>query len=990
VPDGAAGGAPAHSPLSIHLLGPFEVCVNGVPLPRARFRKGHLLLALLALRSGCEVERAWLAGLLWPESPEPQALKSLRSSLTDLRLALGPEAGRLRSPTSHALALGLSGAEVDVLAFDAAVARGDTASLAEAVALYRGPLLEGCAEEWAFQERQAREQAYLQALETLAGDALAREDRATAERCLRAAVAVDPLREGTQRALMQALVAGGNYAAATLAYRELRLRLHRELNAEPDPQTRALFEQIRAAARTEADGGTRRRGDLVTTQLLPTVAVSPSPQPHGPPARALPEGTITFLFTDIEGSTRLWEEHSRAMSEALARHDNLLHGAIEAHGGVVFKRMGDQICAAFPTAPDALGAALAAQRAVHDEPWEEAGPLPVRMALHTGTAEARDGDYFGPPLNRVRRLLDAGHGGQILLSSVTQELTCHHLPAGASLGDLGSHRLRDLQRPEQLFQLLHPDLPADLPPLRSLEAFAHNLPAQWTRFIGREQAMAEVKRLLTGSRLLTLTGVGGSGKTRLALQVAADLLEEYADGVWLVELASLADPALVPRIVAATLGLREDPGRSPTQTLLEHLRRRAVLLLLDNCEHLLLACAQLAEDVLRGCPQLRLLATSREGLGIMGEQTYVVPSLSLPDPRQLPPLDRLQEFEAVQLFADRAALSRPAFAVTPGNAGAVAQVCHRLDGIPLAIELAARVKVLPVEQLAERIDEMYRLLTRGSRTALPRQQTLRALIDWSYDLLSEKERALLRRMSVFAGGWTLAAAEAVCAGDGIAAVEMLGLLAQLVEKSLVQPEEPGSCAERGCGEVRYRLLETVRQYARERLLEVGEAAAVRGQHRDWCLSLAERAEPMLTGPEQDEWHERLEREHDNLRAALEWCVESGEAEAGLRLAGALWWFWQVGGYLGEGRERLEKLLALPGAQERTVARGNALHCAACWQSVWATMARHGGSRRRLWLSDASWVTRSELPTLSRVWHGWPCAGVSMPRCARCARRHSPS
>jgi predicted ATPase/DNA-binding SARP family transcriptional activator len=945
--------------LTLQLFGPFEARVQGAPLPRLRFRKGQWLLALLALRAGHEVERDWLAGLLWPDRTETPALTSLRNSLLSLRQALGPAACRLQAPTGSTLRLELATAEADVLAFDAAVVHGDSdapgGSLEQAVALYRGPLLEGCTEAWAFEERQVREEACLAALETLAGRAMAQGDPETAERYLHRAVILDPLREPAQRARMQVLATRGSYAAALLAYRELRLRLHRELNAEPDPETRALFEQIRAEARGKADG-----------------AVAPSPHPSVS-LSPLPEGTVTFLFTDIEGSTRLWEEHPEAMRTALARHHALLHDAIEAHAGVVFKSVDDQICAAFASAADALEAALAAQRALSGETRAQGdgetggsgarpvSSLRVRMALHTGTVEARDGDYFGPPLSRARRLLDAGHGGQILLTTVTRELTGGYLPAGAGLRDLGFHRLRDLQ-PEPLFQLLHSDLPAAFPPLRSLEAFAHNLPAQWTRFIGREQAMAEVKRLLSASRLLTLTGAGGSGKTRLALQVAADLLEGYADGVWLVEVASLSDPALVPRTMAATLSLREDPTRSPTQMLLDYLRPRSLLLLLDNCEHLLTACAKLVEQLLRGCPHLRILATSREALGIMGEQTLLVPCLSVPDPAQLPALERLQQFEAVQLFADRAALTRPAFAVTPANAWAVAQVCHHLDGIPLAIELAARVKGLSVEQLAGRLDEMFRLLTGGSRTALPRQQTLRALIDWSYNLLSEAERALLRGLSVFAGGWTLEAAEAVCGGpvgSGQYAVgsgdrslpplakaccllpteDVLGLLGQLVEKSLAQYEEPPgpgpqnapsappAHAEHASGEGRYRLLETVRQYARERLFEGGEAGAVRGRHRDWCLSLAERAEPKLLGPEQDEWIERLEREQDNLRAALEWCVESEAAEAGLRLAGALWWFWQVRGCLSEGRERLEKLLALPGAQESTVARGNALQCA---------------------------------------------------------------
>jgi predicted ATPase/class 3 adenylate cyclase len=950
----------AGSPLAIRLFGPFEARWNGGPLPHLRSRKGQWLFALLALRAGQEVERAWLAGVLWPDSSEAQALANLRNSLTDLRGALGEEEVRLRSPTPRTLCLDLAGAEIDVLAFDAAVANGDALALERAVALYRGPLLEGCTEEWAFQERQVREQAYLHALETLAAAALAGGDPATAERYLRLAVAVDPLRESAQRALLHALAAGGNYAAALLAYRELRLRLHRDLHAEPDPETTALFQQIRLQARGKAGGASAH----------PTCSV----------ATPIPEDTVTFLFTDVEGSTRLWEQHPDAMREALLRHDTLLHHAIEVHGGHVFKTFGDQFCAAFATAPDALEAALAAQRTLQAEPWEEVGSLRVRMALHTGAAEVRESDYFGPPLNRVAHLLAAAHGGQVLFSLAAAELVRDHLPEGASLRDMGERRLQDLVRPERIFQLVTPELPADFPPLRSLEAFPNNLPLQLTSFIGRGREMEEVKRLLGIHRLLTLTGAGGCGKTRLALQVAADRLAEYADGAWFVDLAPLADPTLVPQAVAATLGVLGAPGRPLVETLSAVLKSRQLLLVLDNCEHLLAACAGLADRLLQSCPHLRILATSRERLGITGETPYRVPPLSLPDLRQPPTLASLTQYEAVRLFIERALTALSTFTVTNANAPFVAQVCHRLDGIPLAIELAAaRVRVLPVEQIATRLDDRFRLLTGGSRTALPRQQTLRALIDWSYDLLSAAERTLLTRLSVFAGGWTLEAAEAVCAdddrrppttdhrhgtsggreggrwapadavegrgqvpasrrvlgrvptalprdyghseaarvgaepttqGDEAARVgptvvgreDVLELLGQLVDKSLVLYEAQGR-------EARYRLLETVRQYGRDRLLEAGEAEAVRGRHGHFFLRLAEAAEPQLRGPEQLVWLDHLEAEHDNLRAALDACQEEDGAALEVRLAGALWWFWANWGHFAEGQRHIERALS---------------------------------------------------------------------------------
>jgi len=481
----------------------------------------------------------------------------------------------------------------------------------------------------------------------------------------------------------------------------------------------------------------------------------------------LPTGTVIFLFTDIEGSTRLWEEHPGAMRLALERHDALLTAAIETNNGHVFKTVGDAFCAVFSTATDALDAAIQAQRNLRPlQPSATTSDLSlkVRMAIHVGAAELRGGDYFGPTLNRLARLLAVGHGGQILLSGAMQELVRDELPPGVSLRDWGQHRLRDLQRAEHVYQVVHPELPADFPPLRSLNELPNNLPQQMTSFVGREKEIAELRQWLTTSRLVTLTGAGGTGKTRLSLAVAAEVMGEFPDGVWLVELASLADPGLVPQTIATALGVREEPTRPIIQTLTDYLKSKTLLLVLDNCEHLLTACAQATETILRSSPHVRILASSREGLGVTGEHAYRVPSLTVPDPRHMPPMEKLDQYEAVRLFIDRALLVQPTFAVNNQNAPAVAQICHRLDGIPFAIELAAaRVKAMSVEQISQRLNDRFRLLTGGSRTALPRQQTLRALIDWSYDLLSDKEKTLLRRLSVFAGGWTLEAAEKVCA-----------------------------------------------------------------------------------------------------------------------------------------------------------------------------------------------------------------------------------
>jgi len=550
---------------------------------------------------------------------------------------------------------------------------------------------------------------------------------------------------------------------------------------------------------------------------------------------SLPTGTVTFLFTDIEGSTRLLREFGDRYAQVLTEHRRVLRTKFAERGGREVDTQGDALFVVFPSARDALSAAVAAQRAVVRHVWPDQLDVRVRMGLHTGEARLGEEGYVGLDVHRAARIGAAAHGGQILLSQTIRDLVADELPAEVSLQDLGERRLRDFARPQRLFQVVAPGLITDFPPLESLEVLPNNLPIQLTSFIGREREIAEIKELMRSTRLLTLTGAGGCGKTRLALQVAADVVETFRDGVWFVDLVGLSDPTIVPQAVASTLGMREASGRPLLAMLADYLRDRHVLLVLDNCEHLVVACAQLADNLLGACPHLQILATSREAVGIEGEQTFRVPSLSVPDLQRLPTLEKLTDYEAVRLFTERARWSQSAFRVTYQNAEAVARVCVQLDGIPLAIEMAAaRVKVLTVEQIATRLNDRFRLLSAGSRTALPRHQTLRATMDSSHDLLPEKERRVLRRASVFAGGWTLEAAEAICAGDGVEASEILDPLTRLVDKSLVIAEPHG-------GETRYRLLETVRQYGRDRLAESGETAGIRTRHRDWYLEFAELA-----------------------------------------------------------------------------------------------------------------------------------------------------
>jgi predicted ATPase/DNA-binding winged helix-turn-helix (wHTH) protein len=785
----------------------------------------------------------------------------------------------------------------------------------------------------------------------------------------------------------------------------------------------ALITRIMAARKAVGDDGRAQRliktvhghGYRFSGEIEPVATGDALPAGGAVSAAALPRTvepwpasgaiTITFLVAEPEDSVGLAQADPPAYRAALTRHQALLRDAVRVGGGEVFEAVGNGVAAAFADPTPAVAAALAGQLALRGEDWRAVGMpglLRSRMALHTGTAaavpapaSASEADAPGPAgvpaaagarsrtvpggLSRCVRLAAVAYGGQVVLSEATAALVRDALPDGTDLLDLGAHRLEEGARPERLYQLVPPQITGTFPAPRGVVARAHNLPRALTSFVGREGEAVEVRALLATTPLVTLTGPGGSGKTRLALRVAADVKAaagaaggagpggharspspDAPDGVWFVDLAPVADGALIPRAVAAAVGVREVPGQPLPAILAGALRQRALLLVLDNCEHLVDACAHLVETLLRAAPRLRVLTTSREPLRAAGEAVYRVPPLAAPDAAGDESAERVAVYPAVRLFVERARSVQPAFRLTAANAAAVAQVCRRLDGLPLAIELAAaRIRVLSPAQLVARLDDRFALLTGGDRTAVRRQQTLRASLDWSYELLTGAERTLLRRLAVFAGGCTLEAAEAVGndeaagfavrEGEAVGTADVLDLLTSVVDKSLVVVEEepgpdpalPAAAGDDPPGSLRYRSPETVRRYALERLDASGEAGRARAAHARFFLDLAERAAPELGGRRQAGWHARLETEHDNLRAALTWSVQTGDAERALRLVAALHWFWYRRRYWEEGYAWPARVLALPGAQEPTPLRARVLESAALfamWREPAAALA----------------------------------------------------
>ena len=882
--------------MEFKVLGPVAVTGDSGPLELGG-AKPRLVLAVLLANQDRWVSMDRLIDEVWGDDPPTSVVNTLQSYLSRLRRGLG--ANRLVSGRAG-YRLVAEGTVCDAVEFERLVGEtvGEQDSVArrgllvEALALWRGDPYQDVADTPTIVAERIRllERRLVTVERRVTADLdLGEHQRLISE--LERLVDQHPLREGLWGQLMLASYRSGRQADALAAYRRLRHLLAQELGIEPGPEIRRLEEQILLQDPAL---------DLVDLGSAPSQSVSPGPV----------SGTVTFLFTDIEQSTRLWEEQPDQMAAALAQHDRILTSIIESAGGYLFSSAGDSHAAAFRRASQALHAAIAGQLALQNVTVDGL-PLPVRMAVHTGEALERDGDYFGPVLNRAGRLRDSAHGGQILLSHAVEELVGDELPGQVSLLDLGEHRLRDLTRPERIYQLTHPELPATYPPLHTLDA-NNNLPIQLTSFVGRDQEVAEVHQLLRSSRLVTLTGAGGCGKTRLAIEAAASLLEQFPDGVWFVDLAPLTDPELVIGTTTRSLGLTEPRSRRSLDVLVEFIRTRTALMVLDNCEHLLEAVTQLTTKLIRAAPQLRVLATTRQPLGLKGESIWPVPPLRIP--AEDTPIDELQDFESVRLFQERAMSARPGFRITDANGEAVRRICRRLDGIPLALELVtALLRVLSTAMIADRLEISFTVLGSAGSDGPPHQRTLEATLDWSFDLLTQEEQKLLIRISVFAGGWTLEAAEQVCSGDGIDIAEVLELIFGLADKSMVVVGD-------GLLGTRYRLLEPLRQYASKKLVESGEEADFRRRHAEHFARLAEEAFYQLIGPEEVQWLDRLEDEVDNLRAALAWHLETGETQQGQLMAGALYRFFGRSLRDLENRNWLQRMLDADQTQSQPRAR----------------------------------------------------------------------
>ena len=855
--------------MELRILGPCELAAAGSPVPLGSLKQRMLLACLVAeLNRPVPVDR--LVATLWGDGPPAAVETTLRSLVSRLRRVLASiPPGDGEAPIEiighdAAYLLRADPGSVDAHRFEEDVAAGRRALSAgdpfeasrcfrAGLARWRGPALTELADVGhARLEANRLEEARVAALEYLADAELAGGDPAGAQATMESVVTDHPLREAAWGRLMLALYRQGRQADALRTYQRARRLLVEDLGVEPGPELRKLEQQVLAQ----------------------------SPELEGPAGPI--HNTVAFLFTDIEASTRRWEGDRQAMGADLARHDELLRSEVDRAGGRVFAHTGDGLCGSFPTAAAAVAAAVTAQRALLHQPWKAAEPLRVRMAVHAGAAESRGENWVGPPLNRTARLLSLAAGGQVLCSRAAADLAGDDLPAGVRLRDLGEHRLADLARPEQVFAVEHPDLPSGFPALHSGVDHRTNLVDPVTSFLGRSRELEELEVLLASARILTITGVGGAGKTRLATELAGRCLDRYPDGVWLVELAS-ARASQVADEAAAALGLVGGTGgRDRLDQLREWLAARRLLLVLDNCEHVVEDVAALLDAVLPMAPGLSVLATSREILALPGEVSWAVPPMSLPPPRPAGAAD-LAGFDAVELFCHRARSAQPSFALSDANAVAVAQICCRLDGIPLALELAAaRIRVLGAHQLAERLDDRFRLLAGTSRGTAARHHTLRATMDWSWDLLPTGEREALRRLSVFPATFDLDAAERVITNTGpdAAAVDAADLVLRLVDKSLVVAAPVGRT-------MRYRLLETVRGYAAARLSDAGEEDAARSALCEYLLTFSEEQERAGTlGMAPEQWFRRVGFDQASFGAAIDWSLEQNRRTEALRLMAA--------------------------------------------------------------------------------------------------------
>ncbi|MBX7042077.1 MAG: tetratricopeptide repeat protein [Ignavibacteria bacterium] len=657
-----------------------------------------------------------------------------------------------------------------------------------------------------------------------------------------------------------------------------------------------------------------------------------------------PTGVVSFLFSDVEGSTRLAQLHPQSVPDALAVQHNLIRQAVEMHSGFIFKSVGDSVCCAFSSPADAVKAAVDAQKAITSASWKDA-VIKVRMGIHCGEAAWNGSDYTGyVTLARTQRIMSSASGEQIVTSGIVYSEAADLLPSSVSFRELGERRLKDLNQPVRLYQVCAEGLKEEFPPLNTLDARPNNLPFQLSRFVGREKEKEDIKDLLKTHPLLTLFGAGGTGKTRLALQAAAEIIDEFEGGIWFVELATVSEPEYVVPEIMSSLGLSSDGKSAPSDILKNYLREKEILIILDNCEHLINETAGIAQQLLSSCPKLKILASSREALKIGGERTYHLPSMSLPDVRKNYDSESLSQFESVQLFIDRSLSVNPKFEVSNENAPAVAQLCNDLDGIPLAIELAAaRMNVLSVEKILERLSDRFKLLTGGKRTSLPRQQTLKALIDWSYGLLSDYEKLLFARLSVFQGGWKLEAAEAICSAEPVDEIEVLDLMSNLIDKSLIKSSDSES-------EMRYSMLETIRQYSKSALAASPEEKETMRRHFGYFSGLVSDSEEKLTGRRQRECLHMIDADYENIREALKWAIEECPAE-GLKMAISLGKYWELRGNFSEGCTYLEKALSCNDEAEPLI-RARALYLAGFFLTY---LASH--HEAEMYLQDAMKIFR---------------------------------